>query len=144
MHHVHQEIFIEHMKFPLSYIGKFIEGKMIPSVYRNRTVITVSESSKEDILRVGIAKERNIQIVNPGITIPQEKYRKTKAARSKAYAEHKKAQAELQKCKDRESNSTEATSAKSNLEKAEKKIFLKKVFQGKEKEDNKKKKKDKK
>ncbi len=77
IHHVHQEVFVTNMKFPLSYIGKFIEGKLMPFVYRNKTVITVSESSKKEIIKAGIAKEENIQIVNPGIEIATGRIRKS-------------------------------------------------------------------
>lgn len=77
IHHVHQEVFIEQMKFPLSYIGRFIEGKLMPFIYRNKTVITVSKSSKNEIIKTGIAKENDILIVNPGIDVPENKYKKT-------------------------------------------------------------------
>ncbi|HVZ12497.1 MAG TPA: glycosyltransferase [Patescibacteria group bacterium] len=77
IHHVHQDVFISQMKFPLSYIGRFIEGKIMPFVYRNRTVITVSSSTKEEIVKNGIANEANIQIINPGIDLPSRKYKKT-------------------------------------------------------------------
>jgi glycosyltransferase involved in cell wall biosynthesis len=77
IHHVHQEIFIEQMKFPFSHIGRFIEGKIMPFVYRKRTIVTVSESSKKEIMKVGIAPESTIKIVNPGIKRPSKKYSKT-------------------------------------------------------------------
>lgn len=77
IHHVHQDIFIEQMKFPFSYIGRYIEGKVMPFVYKNKTVITVSESSKKEIIKAGIAKEENIQIVNPGIDLPERKFAKS-------------------------------------------------------------------
>lgn len=77
IHHVHQEIFIEHMKFPFSYIGKFIEGKVMPLVYKNKTLITVSESSKEEIVKFGFAKENSIHIVNPGINETEVSANKT-------------------------------------------------------------------
>ncbi len=77
IHHVHQEVFVTNMRFPLSYVGKFIEGKLMPLVYRNKTVITVSESSKKEIIKAGIAKEENIQIVNPGIEIVTGRVKKS-------------------------------------------------------------------
>lgn len=77
IHHVHQEIFIEHLKFPLSYIARFIEGNIMPFIYRNKTVITVSESSKKEIVKAGIANEDRIQIINPGITPVVTHYQKT-------------------------------------------------------------------
>lgn len=78
IHHVHQEIFLEQLRFPLSHIARFIEGKLMPFVYRNRVVITVSESSKKEIVKVGIAKEENINIVNPGIDLPSSTFKKSK------------------------------------------------------------------
>ena len=77
IHHVHQEVFIEQMRFPFSYIGRFIEGKLMPFIYRNRTVVTVSESSKKEIVKVGIASDKNIQIVNPGIERSVRKFKKS-------------------------------------------------------------------
>lgn len=77
IHHVHQEVFVTNMRFPLSYVGRFIEGKLMPFVYRNKTVITVSESSKKEIIKAGIAKEENIQIVNPGIEIVTGRVKKS-------------------------------------------------------------------
>jgi len=78
IHHVHQEVFIEYMKFPFSYIGRFIEGKIMPFVYKNHTVITVSQSSKDEIVNFGIAKEKNIHIVNPGVQFYRHRKVKTK------------------------------------------------------------------
>ncbi len=77
VHHVHQEIFIEQMKFPMSHIGRFIEGKVMPLVYKNHQVITVSESSRREIVKAGIASEERVQIVNPGIEMPTKKFKKT-------------------------------------------------------------------
>lgn len=77
IHHVHQDIFIQHMKFPFSYIGRFIEGRLMPFVYKNKTVITVSKSSMQEIIKVGIAKERNIEIINPGVNIVKTSNQKT-------------------------------------------------------------------
>ncbi len=77
IHHVHQEVFVTNMKFPLAYVGKFIEGKLMPFIYRNKTVITVSESSKKEIIKAGIANEESIQIVNPGIDIVAGRVKKS-------------------------------------------------------------------
>jgi glycosyltransferase involved in cell wall biosynthesis len=50
IHHVHQEVFQVNLKPPLSWIGAFLEKRLMPLVYRNTEVITVSPSSKADIL----------------------------------------------------------------------------------------------
>lgn len=77
IHHVHQEIFREHLSFPFSEIARFIEGKIMPFVYRNRLVVTVSESSKKEIIKNRIANENNIQVINPGIDMSAVKVSKT-------------------------------------------------------------------
>lgn len=77
IHHVHQEIFREHLRFPFSTIAKFIEGTLMPFVYRNKKVITVSESSQNEIVKTGISKLDSISIVNPGIEATPKIYKKS-------------------------------------------------------------------
>ncbi len=69
IHHVHQNVFREHLKFPLAQIGVFLEAKLMPFIYRNQNIVTVSESSKVDIQNLGFASRANITIVSPGINI---------------------------------------------------------------------------
>ncbi len=67
IHHIHQEVFRQQLRFPLSFIAGFLEAKVMTRIYRNNKVITVSESSKKDILRIGLSRKSDISIVNPGI-----------------------------------------------------------------------------
>ncbi|MBI4137611.1 glycosyltransferase [Candidatus Roizmanbacteria bacterium] len=71
IHHVHQddEIFKGRLVFPFTHIARFLESKAMPFVYRNCTVVTVSDSSKKHIIKLDLAKSRNIEIVNPGVTL---------------------------------------------------------------------------
>jgi glycosyltransferase involved in cell wall biosynthesis/O-antigen/teichoic acid export membrane protein len=69
IHHVHQNVFREHLKFPLSVIAIFMEGKFMPFVYRNQKIITVSQSSREDIINLGLSTPEKISVVNPGIDL---------------------------------------------------------------------------
>lgn len=69
IHHVHQEVFLTDLKFPLSQIGRFLEGKLMPFVYRNSKVITVSNSSKIAIENLGLGKKQEISIINPGVDL---------------------------------------------------------------------------
>jgi len=78
VHHIHQDVFRKYLPFPLSHIGLFLEAKVMPFIYRNNIVVTVSESSKQDIVKLGLAKTSNIHIVNPGIH-PQDYTREEKA-----------------------------------------------------------------
>lgn len=67
IYHVHQEVFRENLAFPFSKIARFMEAKLTPIAYKNNHVITISESSRRDIVNYGIAKQENIEIVHPGI-----------------------------------------------------------------------------
>lgn len=64
IHHVHQEVFRKSLKTPFAQIASFLEGKLMPLVYRNIQVITVSPSSKQEILRHKLTKTEPIVIYN--------------------------------------------------------------------------------
>ncbi len=68
IHHIHQEVFRTQLKFPFKNIAMLLESKLMPLVYRNQKVITVSESSKKEILKMRLAKFSSIEIINPGVT----------------------------------------------------------------------------
>ncbi len=67
VHHVHQEVFRGNLAWPLAVLGKFLEGKVMPVVYRNVKMITVSESSKEALEKIGFGKKNPVEIINPGV-----------------------------------------------------------------------------
>jgi glycosyltransferase involved in cell wall biosynthesis/O-antigen/teichoic acid export membrane protein len=78
IHHVHQNVFRKHLIFPFSYIAMILESKLMPLVYRHSQIITISESSKNEIQRLNISKSEDVNIVNPGINISDyQKTRKT-------------------------------------------------------------------
>lgn len=68
IHHIHQEVFRRQLLFPFSYIAMFLEAVIMPLVYKKSAVITVSESSKKEILKIKLGNENTIQVVNPGFT----------------------------------------------------------------------------
>jgi glycosyltransferase involved in cell wall biosynthesis len=68
IHHVHQELFRSGLYFPMDKLAMFLEGRLMPLVYRNSKIITVSESSRKDIISLGLFKTANIYVVNPGIS----------------------------------------------------------------------------
>lgn len=76
-HHVNQQIFLDHLPFPRAQLARFIEAKVMPFLYRNAPFVTVSESSKQELVKTHIAHENQIQIVNPGIEAPIVSHRKT-------------------------------------------------------------------
>lgn len=69
IHHVHQEVFRKHLIFPFSVIAMFIESQLMPILYRNQKIITVSESSKKDILHLGFTKPDFIEVIPPGVDL---------------------------------------------------------------------------
>jgi len=76
IHHIHREVWFKQLTFPFSFIGWFMEMQVLPIVYKKTPVITISESSKKEIMEAGIGKV--IGVVNPGITFSKYKhYKKT-------------------------------------------------------------------
>lgn len=64
IHHVHQEVFRKSLAKPFSTIALFLEAKLMPFVYRNVQVITVSPSSKNEIMRLKLTKKEPLVIYN--------------------------------------------------------------------------------
>lgn len=56
IHHVHQEIFRQSLRPPLSWLALFLERRLMPLVYRRTPLVTVSPSSKADILAHRLTK----------------------------------------------------------------------------------------
>ena len=50
IHHVHQEVFRKSLIPPFSWVAILLEQKLMPFVYRDTEVLTVSPSSKADII----------------------------------------------------------------------------------------------
>ncbi len=67
IHHIHQEIHREHLSFPLSQIALFLEGKLMPRVYKNIKMVTISKSTKEAMEVLGFRSL--IDIVHPGVNL---------------------------------------------------------------------------
>jgi cellulose synthase/poly-beta-1,6-N-acetylglucosamine synthase-like glycosyltransferase/glycosyltransferase involved in cell wall biosynthesis/O-antigen/teichoic acid export membrane protein len=64
IHHVHQDVFRMKLHPPLSWIGKSLEKHFVPMIYKNTEVITVSPSSKADILEHKLTKKEPNVIYN--------------------------------------------------------------------------------
>ncbi len=66
MHHVHQEVFFRHLPKPLALFASWLEKDLMPLVYRKVKFITVSQSSKDEMEKIGLGKE-GIQIIHTGV-----------------------------------------------------------------------------
>lgn len=67
IHHIHQEVFMKHLRFPASEIAALIESDVMPFFYKNQNLVTVSESSRTDMINLGLGTQDTIDVVNPGI-----------------------------------------------------------------------------
>lgn len=80
IHHVHQKIIRKYLAFPLNILGWILEAKLMPYLYKNKKVITVSKSSKKAIIKLGFTDKKNIDIVYNGSSVdgyvlnPKTKY----------------------------------------------------------------------
>ncbi len=77
IHHVHQEVFRSQLKWPLSWIAIFIEGTIMPHIYKDRPIITVSESTKLEIQKLYKHNHQEITVIHPGVTFSPLKMKKT-------------------------------------------------------------------
>lgn len=78
IHHVHQEVFRKHLPVHLASLAMFLENKLMPYIYQGIKIITVSESSKKDIVQLGWSGEDEVEIVNPGVELNRfKKLKKT-------------------------------------------------------------------
>lgn len=64
MHHLHKDVFAIETPFYLAWIGKFLETKLMPLVYKDVKFIAVSPSTKKEMTEIGIDKEKIRLIFN--------------------------------------------------------------------------------
>jgi glycosyltransferase involved in cell wall biosynthesis len=70
-HHVHREQWSSFFVGPVAAFGWFLESKVAVRVYRRARYVTVSEASRDDMVSIGIDRER-IAIVYSGIDPPAD------------------------------------------------------------------------
>lgn len=74
IHHIHSEIILKELKlpfflWPVGLLAKNLESRVMPLVYKNCQIVTVSESSRKDLIRLGFGKVKPVKIVNPGVDL---------------------------------------------------------------------------
>ncbi len=76
VHHIHLDVFRRELSRPAARLASFLEGTLMPLVYRRKRFIVVSDSTKQELAALGVAESR-IAIVPNGIDteafIPGEK-----------------------------------------------------------------------
>ncbi|HSW97987.1 MAG TPA: glycosyltransferase family 4 protein, partial [Candidatus Saccharimonadales bacterium] len=68
MFHVHQEYLRTSLIHPLYLLAFFLEKKAMPFIYKKTPFITISESTKKDMEKLGLGKA-GITLVYPGVNI---------------------------------------------------------------------------
>lgn len=66
LHHVHAEMWKMVLPPNLARIGDFVESRIAPLIYRRSRMVTLSPSSKVEMLDIGFDEDR-IEVVPPGI-----------------------------------------------------------------------------
>jgi glycosyltransferase involved in cell wall biosynthesis len=67
LHHVHDSMWEMTLPPRLARLGRTIEFRIAPPLYRRSRIVTLSESSKEEIARRLRLRRSNITVVSPGI-----------------------------------------------------------------------------
>jgi len=67
LHHLHAEMWDMTLPPHLARLGRLIEARLAPPLYRRETVVTLSETSKHELVHdMGFATER-VRVVAPGV-----------------------------------------------------------------------------
>jgi glycosyltransferase involved in cell wall biosynthesis len=66
IHHLHRDIFRRETKPPFRWVGYFLEGWVMPRMYRRTQVVTVSKSTLDDLVAMGFDRDQ-ITIIHNGV-----------------------------------------------------------------------------
>jgi glycosyltransferase involved in cell wall biosynthesis len=66
MHHVHAEMWRMVLPPRLAFLGDTLESRIAPKIYRRSRMITLSPTSKAEMLEIGFRDDR-VEVVPPGI-----------------------------------------------------------------------------
>lgn len=69
VHQIHQEMFRAELKFPFKQLSCFLEGTLMPLVYRHVPIVAVSESTKLAVESIGLGAHSSVSVVVPGVEI---------------------------------------------------------------------------
>jgi glycosyltransferase involved in cell wall biosynthesis len=71
IHHVHDRQWHEEFPRLVAEVGRFLELRVVPFIYRQRAVIAVSSTTRDALLRAGFRREQ-VRIIHNGIERPRE------------------------------------------------------------------------
>lgn len=71
MHHVHLDQFGTHFPAPVAWLGRFLEGWLMPRVYRHARTVAVSESTRQE-MRERLGWRGEIDLLMNGADVPED------------------------------------------------------------------------
>ncbi len=71
VYHIHKEVFNRELGVFKRMLGNFLEGFLMPKVYGNIPIVTISKCTGKDLMKLGFT-EKNINIICPGISLPSD------------------------------------------------------------------------
>lgn len=71
VHHVHKAQWFSEFPYPIASLGWFLENRIMPLVYRGLPVITISPTTKEALMSLGMA-DAQVHIVFCGVEHPPQ------------------------------------------------------------------------
>jgi glycosyltransferase involved in cell wall biosynthesis len=70
VHHVHQEQFRTAMRRPVSDLGRFLEGRLMPAVYARTPTVAVSDSTVSE-MRDQLGWRGDVRVIHNGTDLPR-------------------------------------------------------------------------
>jgi glycosyltransferase involved in cell wall biosynthesis len=67
LHHVHAEMWQMTLPPKLAAIGSFIEQRLAPPLYRRTRIVTLSDSSRDEIISMLKMRRDRVSVVSPGV-----------------------------------------------------------------------------
>ena len=64
VHHVHGPMWEQSLPWPIAPIGRVVEARVAPALYRRGAVVTPSQSTREELLELGFRPERVTAVDN--------------------------------------------------------------------------------
>ena len=66
LHHVHGPMWRQYFPRPIAEFGRLAESQLMPRLYRDSTVVTLAESSRDELVGLGFQRA-HVEVVEPGI-----------------------------------------------------------------------------
>jgi len=67
LHHVHGPLWRESFPAPIALVGRVVEARVMPVLYRRSPVVTLSPSGRQELLHLGFPPDL-VHVVEPGIS----------------------------------------------------------------------------